>query len=180
MRGIEARRHDTCLWVQETQVELIHLMARLPDIRRASDAFPDALALLRRRYQSLLNGAVPLHQLVVRQTLSRAVEAYRTPSPAARAARQLQENGREMRPGQPIRLIYTRGAPGVHAWELPDRPSSAQVDTAEYRKLLLRAVGTVLEPFGFPAEELEPRLRGGGIQLQLGHETKNHLLNCRN
>ena len=66
----------------------------------------------------------------------------------ARAVAQLQAAGKSTSPGQRVRFLYTRGEPGVHAWDLPAAPDPASVDVARYAELLLRAASRVLGPFG--------------------------------
>jgi DNA polymerase-2 len=90
----------------------------------------------------------------VAQKLSRALDDFLTPSPVARAAAQLQAAGKSTSPGQRIRFLYTRGDPGVHAWDLPQTPNPAYLDAARYSELLLRAAGTILEPFGISEDLL--------------------------
>jgi DNA polymerase-2 len=156
VRGIEARRRDAAAWVSETQLALLELLARAPEAAALPDYLPRALALLRREVARLRAGRVPLEKLVVNMRLSRALEEYRTPSPAARAAAQLQASlGRGLRAGQRVPLIFTRGDPGVHAWDLPETLPPARVDVERYTRLLLRAASAVLEPLGLD----EPRLR---------------------
>ena len=92
------------------------------------------------------NRRVPLEELVVHQRLSRTIEAYTTPSPAARAALQLQAHGRQFAPGQSLEFLFARNATGVHAWELDETLDSGRLDTKRYCKLLDRAVQTVLDP----------------------------------
>jgi DNA polymerase elongation subunit (family B) len=87
-----------------------------------------------------------LEELVVRQRLSRAIEAYKTPSPAARAALQLQAQGRQFAPGQSLEFLFVRNTSGVHAWELEEALDSGKLDTKRYYKLLDRAIQTVLDP----------------------------------
>ena len=60
-------------------------------------------------------------ELLLAQRLTREVEDYRSPSPGARAARQLKEVGKIVKPGQRVRFLYTLGRPGVYAWDLPRR-----------------------------------------------------------
>jgi DNA polymerase II len=164
-RGIEARRRDTVRWIAEVQMELLEIVRAVSDPARFKEALPAVMVALRRRLAQLRAGQVPLEALVVSQKLSRKVEEYRAPSPAARAARQLQALGRELRPGQMVQFLYTLGEPGVHAWDLPQRPNPAAVDLAHYRELLLRAAETVLYPLGIGAEELKGLLLGGSEGL---------------
>jgi DNA polymerase-2 len=143
VRGIEARRDDAPPFVAETQMQILELLARdeTAGLRRA-------LSLLRRKLADLRAGRVPLESLVINQKLSRELEAYRVPSPPARAAAQLLALGKTFRPGQRVRFIFTRGEPNVYAWDLPEPLNPAAVDLARYARLLLRAASAVLEPFG--------------------------------
>jgi DNA polymerase-2 len=56
--------------------------------------------------------------------------------------------GKSTSPGERVRFIYTRGEPGVHAWNLPQPPDPASLDVARYAELLVRAAGAMLQPFG--------------------------------
>jgi DNA polymerase-2 len=114
------------------------------------------IARLRKRLRDLRNGKVAVEQLVVRQTLSRTLEEYRVPSPAARAAGQLSSVQKNVRVGQSVRFLFTRGEPKVAAWDLPGRIPEAAIDADRYAELLLRAAAAVLQPF----EISELTLRG--------------------
>lgn len=148
LRGIEARRRDTPLFIGETQLEiLVQLVgARAGDPH--SVPLSRILGLLRRRLSALRNGRVPPEALLVTQKLSRELDEFRTRSPVARAVAQLSAAGVETSPGERIRFLYTRGEPGVHAWNLPCTPDPACLDVGRYAELLVRAAGTVLGPFG--------------------------------
>jgi DNA polymerase elongation subunit (family B) len=89
-------------------------------------------------------GQVPLGELLIRQRLSRTIEAYKTPSPAARAARQLQAQGRQFAPGQSLEFLFVKNEAGVHAWGLEEALGSGHLDTRRYDRLLDRAMGTIL------------------------------------
>jgi hypothetical protein len=42
-------------------------------------------------------------------------------------------------------LLYTRGIPRARAWDLPNAPDPRTVNIPRYRRLLTRAVDTILE-----------------------------------
>jgi DNA polymerase-2 len=147
-RGIEARRHDTAPFIARVQMELLQHFARAQNADQLPDYLPGAAAILRQRLAELNARRVPLEELLVAQKLSREPSAYTDPSPAARAALQLQAIGKDIRPGQRVRFFYLRGEPDVHAWDLPDLPKPAALDIARYRTLLVRAAGTILQPMG--------------------------------
>jgi DNA polymerase elongation subunit (family B) len=129
---------------------------------------PEAVEILRRRIRDLRRGRVPLEALIVRKKLSKELAAYRVLSPGARAVMQLQTAGKSARPGQRIKLIFTRGADGVHAWDLPEPPHPLSIDVDHYQKLLLRAASNLLQPFGLDEEGLLIWIRSDlGRQLRL-------------
>ncbi|MGB7874280.1 MAG: DNA polymerase domain-containing protein [Anaerolineales bacterium] len=145
-RGIELRRHDTPIFVAKTQRKILNILAQAEDGRGLPFYLPEIRTLVNERLEALRRGQIPLDELIIRQRLSRELDEYRTPSSAACAAMQLEEIGRNLRPGQSVRLLYLRGEPNVRAWDLPEAPNPAEVDLAHYRKLLLEAVETILEP----------------------------------
>jgi DNA polymerase-2 len=148
LRGVEARRRDTPPFIVHTQLAILVALARSYHGDPQELPLAQILALLRRQLTSLRQGSPRPESLLVSQKLSRVLDEFRAPSPVARAAAQLQAAGKSTSPGQHIRFLYTRGDPGVHAWDLPGPPDPASLDVARYSELLLRAAGTILEPFG--------------------------------
>jgi DNA polymerase-2 len=158
VRGIEVRRHDTPPFIAQTQMDMLEILAQAPDVPALRAYLPQAYAHLQQRLQALRRGVVPLPDLLASLKMSRELEQYRTPSPAARAALQLQKIGKEVRPGQRVRFLYLRGEPDVHAWDLPEEPDARRIDIAMYEKLMRRAAESVLLPLG-GGELLNPTLQ---------------------
>jgi len=101
---------------------------------------------------------------VVTVKLHREASQYRVQSAAARAAVQWQDAGKPLRPGQRVRFLFTRGAPGVWAWGLDAPPHPAAVDMDYYLTLLDRAAKEVLSPLGVATERIEACFREGLVQ----------------
>jgi len=167
VRGIEARRRDTPQFIRELQADLLDILAKGGEAEDHSGLLRDAQRLIRRRMSDLRRGRVPLEKLVVRQTLSRELEEYRTPSPAAQAAMQLRSVGKSLRPGQHVRLLFTLGRPRVHAWDLPEKPDARRVDVPRYEELLLRAAHTIVEPFDMTRTRLDEWVKDGTYSVPL-------------
>jgi DNA polymerase-2 len=146
VRGIEARRRDTAPFISETQMDIMEILARAEDADGLKDVLPKAQAFVQKQMSALRMMNVPVEKLLVSQKLSRELGEYSTPSPAARAVRQLEATGKMVRPGQRVRFLFTLGKPGVRAWDVPDQPDTRCIDLARYRTLLQRAVETVLAP----------------------------------
>ena len=117
-RGIELRRRDTTLWVRKIQLVVLEILAKADTAQELAECLPDVLNLVARAKRDLKGGRVHLEELVVTQKLSRELDGYKSLSPAARAALQLQAAGHAVAPGQAMRFLFTRGCPGVQAWEL--------------------------------------------------------------
>jgi DNA polymerase-2 len=148
VRGIELRRDDTSKWVKKVQQELLDLLADAPNTGQLVDQLPRVHTLLQARLSALRQRKIPLEELLISQKISRSLEEYKVPSPAARAAAQLAAFGKHLIPGQRVRFLLTRGKPGVFAWDLKERPDPMTIDIDRYAELLCRAAYTILQPLG--------------------------------
>jgi DNA polymerase II len=156
MRGIETRRRDTPPFLKQVQQEMLETLTTL-DLKEdpAGLNLTPILYLLQRRLNELRQGKVDPSQLLVTHKVSRQLDEFRSPSPAARALHQLYKTGKVLKPGQHVRFLYMRGEPGVFAWNRPDPPDPACLDLAYYSQLFLRAAGTILQPFGVDETTLQ-------------------------
>ena len=154
VRGIELRRSDTPKWIKKVQREILDLLAEAPQAGELIEQLPRVHVLLQTRLRELRQGVIPLAELLVSQKLSRPLEEYRVPSPAARAAAQLARIGKYLTPGQHVRFLFTRGDPGVFAWDLAQEPEVGAIDTNRYAELLCRAAFTLLQPLGVKEQTL--------------------------
>jgi len=158
IRGIEARRRDTPPFIARVQMELLEKLAQIETVEEIPGYLPSLIDHLRRQVRALRARQIPIADLFVRQSLSRDLSHYRSPSPAARAAAQLERIGKHLRPGQSVRFLYTRGEPGVWAWDRPEPFNPAMLDIRCYITLLLRAGETVLQPFGLAGHALRDQV----------------------
>jgi len=136
------------------------MLAKVEDADRLPDQLPALVELLRARLAELRSGRIPLDDLLVGQRLTRDLEKYTVPSPAARAAAQLAAVGKHVRPGQRVRFLLLRGQPDVHAWDLPELPDPERLDLSRYRELLMRAASSVTQPLGVDQPTLEAWVEG--------------------
>ena len=167
VRGLAARRRDTPPWIAAVQMALIEHLANAPDMDCLGQYLPGALELLRAELAKLRALRIPPEELLVSARLSRPLEKYKTPSPAARAGRQLQACGKTVEAGQRVPLIWIRGPERVWAWDRPMPFESEWIDVAEYRKLLLRAASDVFQPFDISEQDLHLRMEGNAAILPL-------------
>lgn len=148
IRGIACRREDTPLFVAEAQLQVLQILAKEKDPNKLTQLLPEVLSIVQERMSALRNRKVPIKELLVTQTLSKELMEYKVPSPAARAASQLEAIGKNIQMGQRIQFIYTRTRRGVHAWDLPEPFNPTLIDIAKYKELLFRATYEVAQPLG--------------------------------
>ncbi len=145
-RGIETRRHDTPAFIRETQMQILEILASADNAESLQDCLPEIRELICEKQRELRSSCVPLEKLIVRQTVSKKLTEYLAPVPAFSALEQLERAGKTLRLGQTIRLIYTLDLPRAHAWDAPNKLNPHRVNIKRYRRLLDRAVDTVLQP----------------------------------
>ena len=145
-RGIETRRHDTPEFIRETQMKILEILAQASDADDMKKCLPDIRMLVREKQTALRAGRIPLEKLIVHQTVSRTLEEFKSPSPVSAALTELAETGKSLRPGQHVRLIYTRGLPRARAWDASHEVDARTVNVERYQRIFGRAIETVLEP----------------------------------
>lgn len=155
IRGLESRRHDTPPFVAYVQTDILQQLANAKPNQPLETCLSAIVETLRQRLADLRTGNIELAHLLVTQRVSRVLEEYKVSSPAARAIEQLEAEGKQLRPGQYIRFLFTLGEPGVYAWNLSVLPDPNSIDTQHYSDLLIRAASSMLQPFID-----ETRLRG--------------------
>ena len=167
VRGLEARRRDTPLWIAATQKEMINLLGRARTKHELKNCIQEAFNYYQQAMQDLKTGLVLPEQLVVNGKVSYALEAYKTSTASVRAAWQLQKAGKPVKPGMRVRFVYIRGIPDVVAWDLGVRVEPADLDSDKYIELLIRAASSVLSPFGVSVDILREWSSTDGLQLHL-------------
>jgi len=115
---------------------------------------------------ALRQGKVRPEELLIQHRLSRELDAYRSLSAGAKAARMLLEAGKERRPGQMIKFLHLRGG-HIHAWDLGFEPEIASIDVGRYLDLMIRAVSNIVQVLGIGEDEVRRRVEGSGLQPQL-------------
>jgi DNA polymerase-2 len=171
VRGIEARRRDTPPWIAETQIKMLERLSRAGSVKDLPGSLEMAFEIFQKALADLRAGKVPLEKLVVTSRVSHELEAYRSPTPAARAALQIHaQTGKQARPGQKVRFLYTRGESDVRAWELPGKINPNDVDRVKYTELLARAAASVFHPFGIRDAQLKEWAHTQSLALEFGFE----------
>ncbi len=158
IRGIEARRSDTPVFIKEMQHELLGEMARAGTRSELVALLPQLLEMVAAWIDRLRAGQVPMQDLQLTYRISRDPREYQTDTLNATVARELAGRGIHLEPGESIHYVIT----DYHAAVPSDRARSSEFldgawgyDVEQYTRLLLRAVESVLTPLGVNEKMLQ-------------------------
>ena len=164
MRGIEARRRDTAPFIVAAQMEMLQVLADAHTRAELAARVPQVIEIACAYADALRSGTVPYQDLVITKRLSKDPQAYSKDTLLALAAKELVGRGAALSPGESIQYIITE----EHADAVCDRVRAyapyrgcEPYDVNKYTELLLRAVETVLTPFGVEYRQIEEWIRQG-------------------
>jgi DNA polymerase elongation subunit (family B) len=107
IRGLECRRHDTPPLVVRMQMEALAILAEARDFAGYCRKLEDAREVLDRYLARVEGGGLPAEELVISRRLTRAPGDYKQSSATAIVAKQLDQAGVHLRPGENVQYIIT-------------------------------------------------------------------------
>ena len=163
VRGIDARRRDTPKYVYDAQMEMIKVLATANDSATFAQKIPDALKVVKEYRRKLLDGEVPIWDLIVTKRLSKNPEDYTQKVSQVIAAEQLLKEGFKVPAGKKVRFLFTsaenkRYNRRVKAEELIEDDTNS--DVKKYLLLLYSAASNILSPSGYSAKDIYDAIRG--------------------
>ena len=157
IRGIEVRRRDTPVFIKRLQGEMLQIFGAAPTVAKLEELIPAALAKAGEAVALLRSGTADPLELVIRRHLSRDPEEYTTNTASAGAAKALDEAGVHLAPGEMVEYIIVDASgkkKPAKALPVPLYESSEGYDIETYTDMALKAVETLLLPFGYDVEKL--------------------------
>jgi DNA polymerase elongation subunit (family B) len=163
VRGLEVRRRDTPRFVYEAQTRMIDVLAEARNSKEFIHKIPECLKVVREYRRRLLEGEVPVWDLIIKKHLSKNPSDYRQMVSQAIAAKQLLKEGLQVSAGENVRFLFTnaenkRYERRVKPEELLEKNTRA--DFRKYLLLLYSAAANMLSPFGYSAKEIYDAVRG--------------------
>ncbi len=157
VRGIEVRRHDTPKFIKEMQRQLFDILAHAQSVTDIKQCIPDVLNSARSFLVLLRSGTVTPLDLVIRKNISQEASEYSTNSVNAVVARMLEHAGIHLAAGESISYILIDST----GKNKPEKAKPVALyafedgyDIEKYSELCLKAVETLLLPFGWDMEKL--------------------------
>ena len=124
---------------------------------------PDALKVLKDYRKKLLDGEIPVWDLIVTKRLSKDLENYTQKVSQVIAGEQLLKEGFEVSAGKSVKFLFTsaknkRYRRRVKAKELIEEGTNP--DVRKYILLLYSAASNILSPFGYSPKDVYNYVRG--------------------
>ena len=163
IRGIEERQHSTCKWIAKVQRRALkeimdeHKRGEIPELERQYKA----IKLLKSEITKLELGQIDLNDLVVKRRISKPLNQFKVASLAYCAMLRNHMNGNTCNPGSKVKFVVVNdGAKVDHERVILDEEIGFEQnkhkrgDFNYYRTLAIRAIWSVLAPFGWDEEEI--------------------------
>jgi DNA polymerase I len=152
MRGIEARRHDTPVFISNYQQLILNMMAEAGTIKDVIAMFPKIKEVFQKHLQLLRDRKVPLHELVFTKRISKNYDEYQDRNTVENNAMlNLHGEGKSLRAGEILKYIitdYYRGNPKKRSVPIETANSQTRYDVKRYCEILEEVTNTITKPFG--------------------------------
>jgi DNA polymerase I len=163
VRGLEVRRRDTPKFVYDAQMEMIKVLATANDSKTFVKKIPDALRVVKKYRKKLIDGEVPIWDLIITKHLSKNPKNYKQKVSQVIAAEQLLKEGVEVSAGKSVKFLFTsaknkRYERRVRAEELIEERTNS--DVRKYLLLLYSAASNILSPFDYSTKDVYDSVRG--------------------
>jgi DNA polymerase, archaea type len=158
IRGIEARRHDTPLFIQKFQQHILQIMSKGYNVKEVRELIPQIKICFQHYTNLLKEGKVPLQELVFSKRISKNYDEYQNRNTERNSAlSMLSAENKQMRAGEILRYIvtdYYSKNPRRRTIPFDLVTHKTNYDIKRYTELLCESCKTVTEPFGFIVNNL--------------------------
>ncbi|MFA5364665.1 MAG: DNA polymerase domain-containing protein [Candidatus Bathyarchaeia archaeon] len=163
VRGIEVRRLDTPKFICDAQMDMINALEPANNSKEFFEKIPDALNVVKQYRKKLLDGDVPIWDLVITKRLSKEVGDYSHNISQMIAGEQLKQDGFDVYAGKSLKFVFTnaenkRVKRRVKAKELISEKTSS--DTTKYLKLLYSSASNLFSQFGYSEQQISDFVHG--------------------
>ena len=166
VRGIEVRRRDTPVFIKRMQGEMLRVFEPAKNVKEVEVLVTAALEKAKEFIDLLRSGKVDPLELVIRRHISQEAGEYKIRSASAEVAKALDEAGIKLAPGEMIEYVIV-DATGK---KKPEKAKPIALysfddgyDIEKYTEMALKAVETLLGPFGYDCDKLREMFLGPKI-----------------
>ena len=149
VRGLMCRRRDTPPFVRRAQEAMLQKLTGAATPGELVGLRPELEEMAEDFRQRLREGGINPQDLVITRVLSQKVEDYKVDTPTSLAARQLENAGIHIQPGEKVRYVHREGRRGPKKCRVQAAPFLETLDgydTKIYLELLEHAVKEIMFP----------------------------------
>ena len=158
IKGFEYVRRDWCILVKETQKEILKLILKEQDPKKA-------VIFIKNVISDLQEKEVSINKLIIQTFLRKSVSSYKTINPVMSAVISAKENGKKIKTGQLIEYVITENGSTIsQKAKLSEFVKEKEYDSNYYiNNQLLPAILPILEEFNITKDELLTNTKQKGI-----------------
>jgi len=174
VRGLEIRRRDTPRFVFDAQTEMIKTLASTNNTGELYKKIPAAIEIVKKYRRKLLDGHVPVWDLIVTKHMSKNPKRYRQHVSQVIAAEQLIKEGAQIHAGNNVRFLFTHAKDKrydrrVKAAQLIEK--GVNPDIKKYLLLLYASGASLLSFADYTIETVYDAIKGQKQKKLLNYET---------
>ena len=163
VRGLEVRKRDTPRFIYNAQMEMINIFSTANNSKEFMQKIPQALTVVKSYRQKLIDGEVPICDLIVTKHLSKNPKHYKQHVSQVIAAEQLIKEGAEVHAGKNVHFVFTDSDNKhfdrrVKAEQLLDK--GVNPDERKYLQLLYASAASLLSFSNYTAKTVYDSIRG--------------------
>ncbi len=163
VRGIEVRKHDTPRFVYNAQMEMINVFSAANNSAEFMQKIPEALNVVKAYRLKLIDGEVPIEDLIISKHLSKNPKHYKQQVSQVIAAEQLIKEGSEVHAGNNVHFVFTdsknkRFDRRVKAEQLLDK--GVNPDEKKYLQLLYASAASLLSFSNYTVKTVQDSIKG--------------------
>ena len=158
IRGIEARRHDTPKFIKQMQARMLDRMSKAQNVSEVGTLMPDLLDIASSFVSVLRSGKANPMELVMRRNITKEPQEYINNSISAVVSKLVEEMGVHLSAGESIQFIIIDQS----GRKKPEKAKPLALyafedgyDIEQYTEFTLKAIETLLSPFGYDLETLK-------------------------
>jgi DNA polymerase-2 len=163
VRGLEVRKRDTPRFIYDAQMEMINVFSAANNSKEFMQKIPEALNVVKAYRKKLLDGEVPIGDLIVTKHLSKNPKHYKQHVSQVIVAEQLIKEGSEVHAGKNVKFLFTdsnnkRFERRVKAEQLLDK--GVNPNERRYLQLLYASAASLLSFSKYSAKTVYDSIRG--------------------
>jgi DNA polymerase II len=143
IRGLACRRRDTPPFVKEMQLAMLEVLKGAATLAAREELRPEIEAIFNEHVRLLKSGRVAAGELLLRRTLTRNLDQYKANTRTAQAARQYQQAGIKVHPGEKVQFVISdeKTAKRTHKAKILVDDTKVKYNLDSYLKMLVDALG---------------------------------------